>query len=108
MSERMEFEIKEINSTTVGFAYRDFGSVIQRPARAIVIYNMANVDMYILIDSLSDDIRVPSEECVEIFPYNKHNDLNYSSFVAKGGTQLQIKLADNFSKGGIVVANIFT
>ena len=108
MTERQGYELREIVGTTINFAYQNFGAVVSVPARGMIIFNTTNVPVYVWIDDLSDDIRLPAHSSIEIFPYNKHNDSNTSSYVFKAGTQMQIMLADWLAKGGSVIANIFT
>ena len=108
MTERLGYELREIAGNTINFAYQEFGAIITVPVRGMIIFNTTNVPVYVWIDSNYDDIRLPAHSSIEIFPYNKHNHSNDSSYVFKAGTQLRIMLADWLAKGGSVIANIFT
>lgn len=108
MTERIQYEIREIAGTTIDFTYKNIGAVISSPVRGIVIYNTTNVPVLVSGDSVFDDIYIPDHSHIEIIPYNKRNDRNDCSYVYKAGTQLKVTLADWFAKGGNVIANIFT
>ncbi len=110
MSRRIVYELKEFSSSNITNDFQDFGSPIQNPCVVATFINTTDIDVYITLDGINNDIRLTTGSTLIFDTTNVIDHADNSIFLMRVNTQMQLKQENILAPAvrGDVIAHILT